>query len=492
MINFDAAHAAELAKEVLTDFWLLEFRLSATQYFTSLDVPIYHNGHVYQPGRFDFSDLIRSATLAVDKITLNLDNTDLSWSALVLGEDIRNKDVIISTGVKLRKGTEAAPWAEFYSTGENHIFSVAVYEGKLYAGTYPSGKIYVYDGSSWELCYDSPDQYIFSLCVYNGKLYAGSGNDNTGGHVYAYDGVSWTENYAATEWQIWDLVVYDGKLYAGTYPNGKILVYDGSSWALSYDSPDGYIMSLCVYAGRLYSGGNPGGKIYVYDGSSWALSYDSPEDAVYSLCVYNGKLYAGTYGNGKIYAYDGSSWALSYYTGQSGVWGLGVYNGRLYAGTWPNGNVYVYDGSSWSLSGAAVGNIYCFKFAVYNGVLYAGTGDQGRICSKEEPHVVNVIQEWFYGIARGWKIEGDSKVSISVVNEFARWNERTLRPQSSSCAWAFKQTGGECGYAGLGTWCDQSYERCKGLGNELNFGGDRFLPAVVEKELWWGRERGAK
>jgi hypothetical protein len=171
------------------------------------------------------------------------------------------------------------------------------------------------------------------------------------------------------------------------------------------------------------------------------------------------------------------------------MYALSNYNGKLYAGSNPNGNIYVYDGSTWSLSGAA--NTYIFTFAVYNGALYTGTGSLGKIWAKEEPHVVNVIQEWFYGIARGWKIEGDSKVSISVVNEFARWNERTLRPQSSSCAWAFKQAGGECGYVGSGTWCDQSYERCKGLGNQLNFGGDRFLPAVVEKELWWGRERGA-
>jgi hypothetical protein len=47
----------------------------------------------------------------------------------------------------------------------------------------------------------------------------------------------------------------------------------------------------------------------------------------------------------------------------------------------------------------------------------------------------------------------------------------------------------ECGYIGAETWCDQSYERCATLMNTANFGGERFLPALMEKEIWWGRSR---
>jgi len=51
----------------------------------------------------------------------------------------------------------------------------------LYAGSYPGGKVFVFDGTSWTESYDSAETYIPSLAVYNGKLYAGGG---TNGNIY--------------------------------------------------------------------------------------------------------------------------------------------------------------------------------------------------------------------------------------------------------------------------------------------------------------------
>lgn len=45
----------------------------------------------------------------------------------------------------------------------------------------------------------------------------------------------------------------------------------------------------------------------------------------------------------------------------------------------------------------------------------------------------------------------------------------------------------ECAYLGSEAWCDQSYARCCNLGNSGNFGGFRFLPSLMEKDIWWGR-----
>jgi len=97
------------------------------------------------------------------------------------------------------------------------------------------------------------------------------------------------------------------------------------------------------------------------------------------------------------------------------------------------------------------------------------------------------IQEFMRGIVGGWEIYGDSKVRLNITNEMILWNKKCLRPQSSSCPWTFKGT--ECAYAGGQTWCDQSYARCLDLLNTDNFGGERFLPAITEREIWWGRQR---
>jgi len=48
----------------------------------------------------------------------------------------------------------------------------------------------------------------------------------------------------------------------------------------------------------------------------------------------------------------------------------------------------------------------------------------------------------------------------------------------------------QCLYAGAETWCDRTYARCTVLGNTDNFGGFRWLPSIIDKEVWWGRLRG--
>ncbi len=84
-------------------------------------------------------------------------------------------------------------------------------------------------------------------------------------------------------------------------------------------------------------------------------------------------------------------------------------------------------------------------------------------------------------------IEIDNKrARISVYNHFIRWKMLTPRRlHSATCPWTFKST--YCAYAGAETWCDHSWERCVALTNKLNFGGFRWLPYLVDKQIWWGR-----
>lgn len=94
---------------------------------------------------------------------------------------------------------------------------------------------------------------------------------------------------------------------------------------------------------------------------------------------------------------------------------------------------------------------------------------------------------WFEGEIDAWGLD-EEKISMMVVSELSRWNQRTLQKHSASCRWK-EFTGAECQYAGTETWCDRSYTRCTALGNTDNFGGFRYLPSIMDKEIWWGRER---
>jgi len=92
----------------------------------------------------------------------------------------------------------------------------------------------------------------------------------------------------------------------------------------------------------------------------------------------------------------------------------------------------------------------------------------------------------FEGDLDTWDLD-EKKLRLILASEAARWPKKTLVKQASSCRWkVFKGT--ECGYSGSETWCDRSYTRCEYLNNTDNFGGERWLPSIVDKEIWWGRK----
>ena len=97
--------------------------------------------------------------------------------------------------------------------------------------------------------------------------------------------------------------------------------------------------------------------------------------------------------------------------------------------------------------------------------------------------VVGTAPLW-RGVIDDWDMN-EQEITITVLNELFLWSKKTLRKCQASCRWEFR--GAECAYAGAETWCDQSYERCLALSNTDQFGGFRFLPAIMERDIYWGR-----
>ena len=77
----------------------------------------------------------------------------------------------------------------------------------------------------------------------------------------------------------------------------------------------------------------------------------------------------------------------------------------------------------------------------------------------------------------------DDAVELNLVTEMIMWKKRSARRSGALCPWPYGST--ECGHSG--SWCDQTHDRCSALGNTDNFGGFRFLPALQEKKIYWGR-----
>jgi hypothetical protein len=289
---------------------------------------------------------------------------------------------------------DVSDWAD---TGDlasaTYVYSLVVFNGKLYAGTETNGDVFVYDEGTdtWTNTGNlASATCVFSLVVFNGKLYAGT---LPNGDVFVYDEGTdtWTNtgNLASATY-VYSLVVFNGKLYAGTYPNGNVFVYDEGmdTWTNTGNLASvTRVFSFTVFNGKLYAGTYPNGDVFVYDEgmNTWTNTGDlASATYVYSLVVFNGKLYAGTYPNGDVFVYDEGTdtWTnTGDLASATCVYSLVVFNGKLYAGTYPNGNVFVYDEGmdTWTNTGNLASATRVYSLVVFNGKLYAGTGYNGDV-----------------------------------------------------------------------------------------------------------------
>lgn len=111
------------------------------------------------------------------------------------------------------------------------------------------------------------------------------------------------------------------------------------------------------------------------------------------------------------------------------------------------------------------------------------------LLDKDYGVISSAVVPTFEGIIGPWSLT-ERIISITAVSLLAKWDTLTLCRHPASCRWR-KFKGAQCRYDGPESWCDRSYARCRALGNTDNFGGFRFLPDLMDKELWWGRTRTA-
>jgi hypothetical protein len=256
----------------------------------------------------------------------------------------------------------------------NAITGLAVYEGKLYAGsecysgggsalpvspnTNPGGSVFRYEGGTqWTDCGKVADvRSISGLAVYRGKLYAGTGTSGgwrdrprTRG-MYRYDGDGKWISCGCPGLRVVHLGVHNGSLYGLSYDEGGFFRYEGGTeWTRLGPVPDTtQVYSMAVYEGRVHVGTWPTGSVFRFDGpQTWThCGRLGQEKEVMGMAVYNGKLYAGTLPWAEVYRYDGgTTWTSTGRLDQTPdvryrrAWSMAVYQGKLFCGVLPSGHV---------------------------------------------------------------------------------------------------------------------------------------------------------
>ena len=279
--------------------------------------------------------------------------TGVSWSPVVSNQYSGESSILClnfdSTGNRVEAGTDSngyllgvlktqsgGSWtkdADITIAGtQTRIPSLAVYDGKLYLGTYPNGLLYEWDGvNAWiqRTVALASGTSINTLAVHNGNLYGGT---SLGSLLEWTTGDSAWDQAAApygSETAINALVSYNNRLYGASSPGGRLLewnsvsrVWVGKTYILGSETN---ISSLAVYNGKLYGGTAPSGLLYEWDGATkWVKMANSLNSQVNipSLVVFNSRLYGITKSNGYLFEFSdiGDRIIPNFFTGSENKW----------------------------------------------------------------------------------------------------------------------------------------------------------------------------
>ncbi len=246
------------------------------------------------------------------------------WIATGSGLNGTNKCVIYSYNIHTAAITSEYEVPAGYS-GDPYWRILKVFKGNLYAGlgnnnnVAGTGDVWRYDGTTWSQVLNTTEYDIYSLEVYNDKLYAGGGSDTLGaGKLYvSSDGASWTLLKTFTADHVRSLKTWQGKLHIGLKINASLWSYDGSSF-VDHGAPTeiNNLKSLIPYRGKLYIG-CVGPKVFSWDGSSFIQELDATgiDSEFYHGEVYAGCLWFPTNSattGGRVWKYDGNAWTQDY------------------------------------------------------------------------------------------------------------------------------------------------------------------------------------
>lgn len=322
---------------------------------------------------------------------------------------------------------------------ETTIYSLAVYNGKLYGGTSPLGNLFEWnDVDAWVQVAPqlNAQGIIYDLIVYDD----GGGDDlygctDPGGRLFQWNDVdAWVEVAPALlgQTQIYALEVYDDgggdALYGSTGGGGMLFQWnDVNLWVqvapqLGIETD---IRSLAVYDSgtgeSLYGGTAPNGELYEWnDVNLWvsAAPQLNAQTNIYDLAVYDSgvgdHLYGCTGAGGRLFEWDDTSIWVQVAPQQgaaTSLWSMTTYETPFGDG------LYVTGGAAGTL--LRWNNVDTLDVMVpllteanqyglieYNDILYAGTGVLGRLYEWE----YDLLTATATGVA-----SGEHDITVGIV-----------------------------------------------------------------------------
>ena len=156
------------------------------------------------------------------------------WTMALDGEN-----VYAGTGSEgiLLKSKDRQFWSNIYQVDDVHIKALYVYNGKLYIGTAPNGKIYIMDLATNVVTLSQEiGNEISAFIAFNDVVYAATSKPS---QIYKYKlkDDRWDEFYKPYGEVVTKMLSYNGKMYV-FMDASDFISYDGSHWIIEKTTVD--------------------------------------------------------------------------------------------------------------------------------------------------------------------------------------------------------------------------------------------------------------
>ena len=429
MRDINSTVLAQLQAEELRPFLLLDMTIDSTHYrYTDCDVPINYDGNTYAPMGFRAQPIQYSMNRIVDQVQIEIDNLDSVMTSLFVG------------------GTPQ---------GSNVTLKLVLMDNDWHILGQPWGLVAAYDFDEGE----------------GTTLHDRSGNGNDG------------TIYGEPEWV--------------TGKSGYALDFDGTDDYVSIPDDTSLNFGLGDFSVSWWMNFNPGtsqerwsmgkGRPYLSAEPGWAISNWTTGDPITpQLFVSDGIGEENHFVN--FASMSRGTWYHLAFVVDRSTNTIKTYLNSVYCNTLDISALGSFDNTSYDLwlgKGNAVSNysdVRMDEVRIYNRAL--SEAEISYLYNNPGQGMSAGAVTLFEGEIDSWILD-EERLQMTVTSIFNRWSQRTLSRHSASCRWK-KFKGTECGYSGSATWCDRTYARCQALGNAANFGGFRWLPSIIGKEIWWG------
>ena len=171
---------------------------------------------------------------------------------------------------------------------QDQFYSTAIYRNRMWSGTWRGAAVYAFDGAEWELQgFPGLELETMGLAIYNGKLYAGT---LPLGGAFRLDSGPFYDRWTLLEQldktpdvryrRLWSMAVYDGKLFAGTLPSAKVYSFEaGKNVTYDYALPAGPKHIAAIRSGgalKLYIDGKVVSESSSFDPALFDITNERP------------------------------------------------------------------------------------------------------------------------------------------------------------------------------------------------------------------------